>query len=302
MTFLPASVIDGARTPAESLRRQLYASTGGRTGVALPSALKVTALATPGPAVVIAPGGASIVSNYPGAAGQSYAVYNDSAFQVAVPANNTGAPINRHVWLTVRDPQYPGMPVPANPLTDLYMDVQVTAATITDRPAYKLCAIVMPAGASTVTAGMITDTRDLANPQELTVRVPYLPGADINITKGGTYTAWAGAPQSIYVPDWTTHIVAAVHINGVEYTGTDNAVAGVRMVMNASVDTQNGIVGSKGKSRQAVFVLGRWTLLSGAGANATFAVQANHTVGTGNFQLDYQSQLLYEVTFQQRIR
>lgn len=302
MTFLPVSVIDGARTYAESLRRQLYSETGGRSGVTLPGDLKVSALATPGGAVIIAPGGASIVSTYPGAAGQSYSVYNDSAFQVTVPANNTGAPINRHVWLTVRDPQYPGMPVPADPLTDLYMDVQVTANTITDRPAYKLCTIAMPTGATTVTAAMITDTRDLAKPQEQTVRVPYLPGADINITKGATYTAWAGAPQTIYIPDWTTHIVTAVHINGVEYTGTDNAVAGVRMVMNASVDTQNGIIGSKGKSRQAVFVLGRWTLVSGAGSNAQFSVQANHTVGAGNFQLDYQSQLLYEVTFQQKIR
>lgn len=301
MTFLPASVIDGARTPAESQRRQLYASTGGRTGVALPSALKVTALATPGPAVVIAPGGASIVSNYPGAAGQSYAVYNDSAFQVAVPANNTGAPISRHVWLTVRDPQYPGMPVPSDPLTDLYMDVVVTASEITDRPAIRLASIAMPTGATTVTPAMITDDRELANPKEHTARVPYLPGAEINIPKGSTYQAWAGAPQSVHIPDWTTHIVAAVHINGVEYTGTDNAVGGVRMVMNQSVDTQNGIIGSKGKSRQSVFVLGRWTLVSGAGSNAQFSVQANHSVGAGNFQLDYQSQLLYEITFQQRI-
>lgn len=302
MTFLPVSVIDGARTPAESMRRQAYSATGGRSGVTLPGDLKVSALATPGGAVIIAPGGASIVSTYPGAAGQSYSVYNDSAFQVAVPANNTGAPITRHVWLTVRDPQYPGMPVPSDPLTDLYMDVQVTANTITDRPAYKIGSIAMPTGATTVTAAMITDPRELASPKEQTVRVPYLPGADINITKGSTYTAWAGAPQTIYIPDWTTHIVAAVHINGVEYTGTDNAVAGVRMVMNASVDTQNGIIGSKGKSRQAVFVLGRWTLVSGAGSNATFSVQANHTVGAGNFQLDYQSQILYEVTFQQKIR
>ena len=95
MTFLPASVIDGARTYAESIRRQLYSATGGATGVILPGALKVTALPTPGGAIVIAPGSAAIASPYPGASGQSYQVANDAALQVAVPSNNTGAPINR---------------------------------------------------------------------------------------------------------------------------------------------------------------------------------------------------------------
>ena len=301
MTFLPAAVLDGARTPAESVRRFFYSTTNGRSGVALPDALKVSALATPGPAVLIAPGPAAIVSNYPGASGQSYGVHNDSTVQIPVPANNTGSAIGRHVWVTIRDPQYPGMPTPADPLSDTYIDVVVTASQITDRPAYKLATINMPNGASTVTQDMIVDTRDLAMPKEQNTKITYLPGADINITKGATYTAWAGAPQSVFIPEWTTHIIAAVHINGVEYTGTDKAVGGVRMVMNSSVDTQNGIIGSTGKSRQSVFVLGRWKLVAGAGTYATFSVQANHTVGAGNFQIDYQSQLLYDITFQQKI-
>lgn len=302
MTFLPVAVIDGARTHAESMRRFLFAATGGRSGVALPDALKVSALATPGPAVLIGPGAASIVSPYPGAAGQSYSAANDSTVQIAVPANNTGAAINRHVWLTVRDPQYPGMPVPSNPETDLYLDVQVTASTITDRPALKLATIAMANGATTVTPAMITDARQLAQPKELVTKVPYMPGADLNMTRGTTYVAWAGAPQTVFIPEWTTHVIAAVHINGIEYTGTDNAVAGLRLVMNSSVDTQNGIIGSKGKSRQSAFVLGRWTLVGGAGTNAQFSVQAAQTSGTGGyFQLDYQSQLLYEITFQQKI-
>lgn len=301
MTFLPASVIDGARTYAESIRRQLYSATGGATGVILPGALKVTALPTPGGAIVIAPGSAAIASPYPGASGQSYQVANDAALQVAVPSNNTGAPINRHVWVTVRDPQYPGMPTPSNPETDTYIDVQITANTITDRPAIKLATIAMPTGASTVTPAMITDTRALAQPKELVVKVPYLPGSNVNMAKGTTYTAWAGSPQTVYIPDWTTHIIAVAHINGVEYTGTDDAVGGVRMLMNSSVDTQNGIIGSKGKSRQSVFVLGKWTLVSGAGTDAQFSIQAAQTSGAGNFQLDYQSQVLFEITFQQRI-
>lgn len=303
MAFLPASVIDGARTYAESLRRQLWSATGGRTGIILPGALKVSALATPGPAVVIGPGSAALASTYPGASGQSYQVHNDSAVQVAVPQNNTGGPITRHVYVTVRDPQYPGMPTPSNPETDLYLDVTVTASPILDRPSIRLASIAMATGAATVTPAMVTDQRELAAPQELVAKLPTFPGSDLNMARGTTYTQWAGAPQSVFIPDWTTHVIATATINGMEYTGSDNAIGGVRMTMNGAADTQNGIVGSRGPSRQSVFALGRWTLAAGvAGNNATFGIQAAHTQGTGGyFQLDYQSQVLYEITCQQRV-
>ena len=299
MTFLPAAVIDGARTHAEAMRRLLYAATGGQTGVALPGDLAVSALPTPGPAVYVGPGSASIVSTFPGAAGQSYQVANDQSIQVPVPANNTSSTVTYRVCVAVRDPQYPGQPIPSDPLTDTYLDVLV-AATFPDRPHVHLADLTMPGNTSVVNPGAVTDRRVLAKPSELTVPVTYFPGTNLTMSKTG-YTAWAGAPQTVYIPPWTTHILAEAHINGVDYTGSDDGRAGVKMLMNNSPVAQNGIIGARGKGRQSVFVVNEWRLVGGAGTNAQFSVQGHQTGGAGTFTLDYQSQVLFRVTFQQRI-
>ena len=299
MTFLPASVIDGARTYAEAMRRLLYAATGGQTGVALPGDLVVSALPTPGPAVFIGPGTASIVSTFPGAAGQSYQVTNDQAAQFTVPANNTSSSIAYRVCVAVRDPQYPGQPIPSNPLEDTYLDVLI-GATFPPRPHVHLGDIAMPANTSVVNPAAITDRRTLAKPSELTVPVTYYPGTNLVMSKTA-YTAWAGAPQTVFIPPWTTHIIAEAHINGVDYTGTDDGRGGVKMLMNNSPVAQNGIIGSRGKGRQSLFVVNEWRLVGGAGTNAQFSVQGYQTGGTGTFTLDYQSQVLFRITFQQRI-
>lgn len=300
MTFLPVSVIDGARTHAESMRRISYSAVGGNSGVALPDALKVSPLATPGGSVLVGPGSASIVSTYPGASGQAYSVHNDSTVQIPVPANTGGSPATRAVVVSIRDPQYPGMPTPSNPEDDTYLDVQVRTSVPTDRPYLVLATITLPGSTSTVTAAMIRDDRRLAAPKEQTVKAVSFPSSNVTMSKT-SYQTWAGVAQTIRIPEWATYILAEADVNGVEYTGTDTGNSGVRMAMNASPDLQNGIVGSKGKSRQSVFVVGRWTLTSGAGTDATFAVQAYQTGGAGAFELDYQSQVLLTVTFQQKI-
>ena len=270
----------------------------------VPSALKVSALGTPGPNVLVGPGPAAIVSTYPGAPGQAYSVHNDATVQVAVPPNYSGSPVTYRVTVSIRDPQYQGMPTPSNPETDSYMDLKVTAGLPSDRPYILLANIVMPANTSAVTNAMINDARELTQPNELTVPVQFLPATNLVMSKN-SYAAWAGAPQTVKIPDWTTHILAEAHINGIDYSGTDAAAAGVRFLMNASVVDQFGIIGSPGSAsygatRQSAFVLGSWTLQSGAGTNAQFSVQANQTKGTGNFKLDYQSQVLFRITFQQK--
>ena len=299
MAFLPAGVIDGARTPAEQVRRVAYAAAGGRTGVVAPGDLRVSALAAPGGAVVVGPGSAFVVSTYPGAAGQAYVISNDANVTVPVPANTTGSPVTRHIVASIRDPQYAGMPAPSDPLSDVYLDIAAVLTLPTDRPYLLLGSVTLPASSSAVTSAMVTNVAQ-AMPMELsTVRV-HFPGTDVVMSKTA-YANWAGSPLTYAVPSWATRVIAVAHINGVEYKGSSPSagVAGVRMLLGGTPTSQNGIVGARQAGRQSIVVAGEWNLGPGvAGTSQAVLVQAYQTAGSGTFEVDYQSQVVTQVTFQ----
>lgn len=300
MTFLPASVVDGALTYAESIRRIAYYATNGMTGVVSPDDLAVTALPSPGAAVNIAPGTGLIVSTYPGAAGQAYEVTNDATTQLNVAANGTGGTVVRHVLVSIRDPQYPGMPTPADPATDLYLDVTEQATLPTDRPYLWLADITLAAGASTVTDGIITPRAKVGAPLSLREGAPYFPGAARNMPTG-SYADWPQLGITVDIPIWATHLLAEFYVNGIAYTGTDTGVGGVRVMLGGSPDTQNGIIVSDGVSRQSLIVMGRWAIAPAVrGTSQALVLQGLRSAGTGNFVVDYQSQILANTTFSRR--
>ena len=91
-----------------------------------------------------------------------------------------------------------------------------------------------------------------------------------------------------------------VSINGVEYTGTDTGRAGVRVVFGSN-SAQNGIVTSKGASRQTAVVIGNFTVpAADRGQLRYIGVQGYQTAGAGLFQLDYQSAVVYDWEFVER--
>lgn len=301
MAFLPAAIIDGALTYAESIRRLAYYVADSNTGVMGADHLAVTALSpTPGAAVNIAPGTGLIVSTYAGAFGQAYTVTNDATLQVTVPANGTGGTVTQRVLVTVRDPQYPGMPVPPVPATDLYLDVLVQPTFPTDRPYLHLADITMAAGASTVTGAMITPRVGLSRPRTDTDAAAYFPAATRNMST----TAYADWPQlgiALPIPAWATYCLARFTLNGVNYTGTGTGVGGVRVAFAGTADTQNGIIKADGLSRQTLAVMGRWNLPAGIrGTTQALVLQGYQTSGSGLFTVDYQSQILAEWTFKEK--
>lgn len=300
MAFLPAGVIDGALTHAETLRRIAYHASNGATGVASFGDLTVTALQpSPGPAVNINPGSASIVSTYPGGSGQSYEVHNDATYQLPVPANSTGGTVTLHVLVTIRDPQYPGMPTPADPATDLYLDVTAQPTFPADRPYYWAADIVMPAGAVNITSAMITPKGGVGSPRTLVDAAPYFPVG--TKTMPGTYADWPQLGITVNVPTWAGYLLAEVSMNGVAYTGGDTGVGGVRVALGGSPDPQNGIIVSTGVSRQSLFVMGRWAITPTArGTSQALYVQGSKSAGAGAFTVDYQSQILVRWTFSER--
>ena len=212
MALRTAGFIDGSRIHGETLRRALYASTNGATGVTRSTDLAVYAYATPAAGVVVAPGAGVIATRYTDAdPGQSYSVTNDAAFHLPVPANNSTSPRTWQVIVRVSDPQYAGEPIPDDPTEDAYSVIELVSTLPTTRPYLHLATITLPANTGVVERSHITNRRRLANPRS----ERYLKTHNITITdhldSTQAFEQWPDqAIWAIYVPEWATEIRAVM--------------------------------------------------------------------------------------------
>ena len=305
MAFLPAGFVDGARVPAELLRRLTNAATSGETGVIRPADLKVSALSTPGAAVIVGAGAAAVESKFPNAAAQSYLAVNDTAVTVNVPSNTGASTVTRYVCVVLRDPQFAGQSVPPDPLTNSYVDITANTSLPVGVPHIRLATLTIPGNTSAITPAMIADNRVMARARSQSERLMVFPGADVNMSKS-SYVSWplTSPGTSVSVPSWATHLDVVVQLNGVEYTGTDSAVGGVRIVFNGATAqiAQNGIVKFIGKSRQSVNVIGSFAIPpADRGQTRYIGLQGFQSLGAGNIQFDYQSQVCIEWEFSERL-
>lgn len=238
----------GAEHTPESARRALYASTGGAEGVGGINDLRVAPLSTPGQGVRVLVGSALIKSRYVGGETQSYmgTVYT----QETVSTTPTGSGQTRAdlVVMRVEDPYAAGSTYPEPPLaqraTAPYVHIRVISGVpantkkLQDVPGYQnstaitLARINFPASTGTVTAGMITDLRGLAQPRRSEVvyarpRVSADDGAQIYLTalvaNGGEYfPGGAGFANefTVTIPEWATRMVIDSSWMSVSATGT----------------------------------------------------------------------------------
>ena len=213
--LLPAGFIDGGRVYGETLRRALYASTAGATGVVRSDDLRVVALATPGPAVVISPGAGVIATRYTDAdPGQSYSVSVGAALTLPVPANNTPSTRTWHVIIRVTDPQYVGESVPDDPEDATYTVAELVATLPTTRPFLHLATLRVPANTGVVVPSAIEDTRRIAQPRSVRLlRAFDIPADSRNrvMDWNGDYRAFSAAvSRFVDVPEWATEVHAKV--------------------------------------------------------------------------------------------
>lgn len=216
----PWLVGGGAEHSPEVVRQSLYDSTGGAEGVSSVGGLKVLANTTPNGTVRVLPGGGILNNRYAGGAGQSYAVRNASQTSVPIKATGSGSGRVDMVVIRVLDPQYEGS-APPDPNDFQYTRLEVIegvpAGTKTFRelnrnyPAVELAKVTLPKSTATVTAGMITDLREVAQPKVLDVWRPRpLAVPDVETLKAtgevGEYFPNAGGTQSIDIPEWATRM------------------------------------------------------------------------------------------------
>lgn len=240
----------GAEHTPESARRLVYASTGGAEGVGGVNDLRVLPLAVPGQGVRVTIGSALIRSNYIGGETQTYmgTVYT----QETVSTTPTGSAGKRSdlVVMRVEDPFAAGSsyspPASGSIATAPYIHIRVISGVpsktkrLQDVAAYRndtavtLARIDFPASTGTVTAGMITDLREVAQPRrtEVVYARPRI-GADDDPrhnnleatiapgTKGEYFPGGGESPNRfiVDVPEWATRMVIDARWMGIYYKG-----------------------------------------------------------------------------------
>lgn len=224
------TLIDGLTIPMQIVRRGIWAGTNGNYGVVKPTDLKVQAMSTPGAGVVIARGGALILSTYTTASGsETYPFTNDAAYQLAIPATASSGGRTDYIIARIVDWNYNGTQAPTDltTATGAKFD-RVTSLTSVSDPYVVLAKITIPASTATITNAMITDLRNLAVQQSKTNSVmnPIVAG-DQGLTLNSTATAGEVFPNTsntaIDIPTWATRAKITAYWTSVRYSAGKNA-------------------------------------------------------------------------------
>jgi hypothetical protein len=211
-------MIQGGLHSAASGRRVLYKATGGAEGIAGIGDLRVHQAAVANGTVLVEPGGAVMVSRYPGVKGQSYDGQVTATEVVAIAPNGGGSTRYDLIIARIDDWNYAGQQAtPASLPTDTVPAFKITkiqgvASTVKTAkelnlgyPAIALARVALPAATGSVTDAMITPLREVAVPRRLrnirTVGVTGGTSDDLDIS--GEY--WPNAVAgSIEIPEWAT--------------------------------------------------------------------------------------------------
>lgn len=228
MERVPYLVGGGFEHSAEVMRAALAASTSGAEGLVSPGDFKVTPTSVPGTSVAVAPGNALIRNSYGGGSAQTYAVRAPSQTELPIQATGSAGARTDLIIARVDDPTYAGGAFDATTFEAAKFEVirgvpastRAAAQLGLSYPAIALARVALPASTGTVTAGMITDLRKLAQPRKerhLFVH-PLVQGDGVrrlaSEDETGQYwpdvTAWR-----VEVPDWAQRVRMVAQWGGV---------------------------------------------------------------------------------------
>ncbi|MEU1273543.1 hypothetical protein [Streptomyces sp. NPDC005799] len=308
--------IEGTAASEETLRLIVEAAACGGEGVIAPADLLVTALDAPAGAVQVAPG--AMVAKRRVAAGggdQSYAARMPTSEQVDIEPTSSDGGRSDLIIARVEDP-YGGetWPAPEDPTLGPYVftrvipDVPPGTTSILDidpdSTAITLARVDLPLSTTAITAGMVTDLRQLARPRTQTSR-RYLPGAWTAPDDVGPITdVWEafplGATWTEKVPEWATHVSLHVHMTGLLHPDTTEARGQVRVSFN----DQHGVgmpYGATQAGRLAVQAGHKFLLdPTDRGQMRDIDIEGIGTAGfTGVLRADAYTVLSLEVTYSQ---
>lgn len=310
----PWAVGGGAALGVEVARTLAFASTRGAEGIVGLGDLKVQAQAVPNGTVRVSPGAGLILNRYAGGGQQTYGLRNATQTDVAITATGSGGGRTDLIVARVLDPQYEGA-APTDPLTFQYSRLVVVqgvpSGTKTAKelnlgyPAIALAKVTLPASTATVTAGMITDLRRVAQPRRDRAMVTVFPSATQSIPTAG-YSSWpiqSAQRPLVSVPEWATRLDIVAHLSGVKYTkgGASDSVAGIRTGFANTTPGQNGILIQDAEDtggRYHYSLVGYHVVdASLRGTDQYINLQAVRSAGTGLWTADYQTSIVIDWEF-----
>ena len=179
---VPYLVGGGFEHSAEVMRAALAAATSGAEGVLGAADFRVTPTAVPGTSVAVSPGNALLRNSYVGGGAQSYAVRAPSQTELPIQATGSAGARTDLVVARIDDPTYQGGAFDPATFEAAKFEVirGVPANTVSvaglglSYPAIALARVTLPASTGTVTAGMITDLREVALPRRDRRLVPVV--------------------------------------------------------------------------------------------------------------------------------
>jgi hypothetical protein len=301
-------------------RQALYAATAGRQGVSAPGDLKVTPLDVPGAGVKIAAGGGTILNRV--ATQQSYGVRNPVADvdSIQVPPSGSAGRRSHLIVCRVDNPYVDGnAQAPTDPVHgpfnefDIIPDVPAGTRLIRDLAQYKglsaieLARIDLPASTGTVTAATIVDLRQLTSPRETTETFSDL-GVNTATLSATSGTIFPPFRPTVVVPDWATYVRVELIITSLSALGNSTGKYNVQLQDSAGANVVEG--NSIGFNADAVVTSTRMNLLAIAEGGITGSrgkslrpttLMRKTDDAQKNLRYDDASQMLYRVTFYERL-
>ena len=282
MERVPYLVGGGFEHSAEVMRAMLAASTSGAEGIVNAGDFKVQPLSVPGTSVRVAPGNALIRNSYGGGQAQTYACRAGSETEVPIEATGSAGSRTDLIVARIDDPTYQGGSF--DPLTfeaarfEVIQGVPASTKTVAGLgltyPAIALARVTLPASTGTVTAGMITDLRQIALPRVQRHLFTHNLSNEETDTIGGPVgdpmgEAWPNVFWNFSVPSWAARVRVRAILGGVRVEEKSPNNFGQLFVRFGTVPN--------GFSTQ----MGRWdNSMAGGITRQTFMVADDRTVPT----------------------
>ena len=245
--------VEGAQSSSRIARLQLQSGTASRNGVVDSGHLRILPLTVPGTSVRATSGGATILGAEAAFQG-SYFAFNVGDQEIPISPTGSGGGRSDLVVLRVEDPNISGTPWTHDVTVDpvyYFRVIEGVDPTTTDVPAgttgVALGRIDIPANTATITAGMITDVRQMANPKRLReLRVQRGQGLADGRYDEADFTSdferWPQHDWTVTIPTWATQ----VQVIGNWYNTMYPAPGGTGGDYDARGQVRIGLIGSGG--------------------------------------------------------
>ena len=228
MEQVPYLVGGGFEHSEKIMRAALAAATSGAEGIMNAGEFKVKPTSVPGSNVAIAPGNALLRNTHE--VGQTYACRANEETEIPIQATGSSGARTDLIVARIDDPMYGVGEGSFDPETweaakfEVIQGVPASTKTAAQLnlsyPAIALARITLPKSTGTVTAGMITDLRQVALPRTqrhlFTHNLSNEESDAINPPVGDEMgEAWPNVFWNFTIPDWATRVRVRALLGGV---------------------------------------------------------------------------------------